>query len=165
MWIGAQVHPHLFRAAGEAAHRICKYDSAHSLALEAVDDGGEGPALAEALRSEDVAADAAAAAPKLRPEYDADYDTLDAALAELGAELPERGGCCAADLWSVGEGGGSWGSVTGASHGGLTARSHSTLTARQRSDGGSGGIAPVVPPLQLNTFPISPPLSSRTPKS
>lgn len=54
-----------------------------------------------------------------------------------------------------------------------TARSHSTSIPSERHHhhhpqkqgplpGGAASAPPIVPPLQLNTFPISPPLSSRT---
>jgi hypothetical protein len=149
VWVGSQALPLLFCASGEIAYQICKYDSITPLMLEAVDEGKEPTPLSDALRSETDGCSSSGpmSIPKLRAEYNQDFDTIELALKQEGGQVGqiEASECRAQDVWGRDKSG-------PVLNGGITA---------QRP----GGIPPVVPPLQLNTFPISPPPSSRTLKS
>lgn len=159
MWVGSQAHPLLVRTAGECAHQMCKYDSVVPLSLDAVDEGQEPPPLADALRG---GCDAPPQFPQTVAAYSPDFELVGAAAAAPGAvEEPtprssRRRGSGPAELGAEAV----WES--------LRSTPRSARSARRIGGGGGGagpGASPVVPPLQLNTFPISPPVSARTPKS
>lgn len=163
MWVGSQAHPLLVRTAGECAHQMCKYDSVVPLSLDAVDEGQEPPPLTDALRA---SCDAPPQFPQTVDAYSHDFELVGAAASARGAP-PEpsprssrRRGSGAAELRAEAV----WES--------LRSTPRSARSSARRIGGGSGGVgpggqgmSPLVPPLQLNTFPISPPVSARTPKS
>lgn len=146
VWVGSQAHLPLFSASGEIAYQICKYDSVTPLMLEAVDEGKEPTPLSDALRSETDGRSSSGltSIPKFRAEYNQDFDMIELALKQEGGLVGqiEESQCRAQDVWGRGK-------IGPVPNGGMTERR-------------VGGIPPVVPPLQLNTFPISPLLSSRT---
>ena len=187
VWVGSQAHAALIHAAGVAAQRMVKYDALVPLATEAVDEGCEPGLLIDALRIDGTphrtprtarGAGAAGAAlgahtatttprapPTLRSEYTHDFDTLDAAAraAQQAGPVPWAyiDDASAQDASLDGRMRSKGGRAHWVFQGGARAphMRSGALTARQARPQGS--IPPVVPPLQLNTFPISPPQSAR----
>jgi hypothetical protein len=151
------------RTAGECAQQMCKYDSLVPLSLDAVDEGQEPQPLVDALWA--TSADARSGPPHFPQRnavYDHDFDLIDTASSAPGTAHLDPSPRVAGGLSELGAEA-VWESLRS------TPRSGRASAQRVGSGNGSSmgprAPMPIVPPLQLNTFPISPPLSARTPQS